>query len=318
MNIEGYSCLGSFGSGAKSLLAALRGSPETAFTAGADLSALSGYFPPRALRQCDRFSRLALLGACMAAEQAGIALKEIQSCGIVLSSGYGPATPTFDFLDSLLEHGETLASPLAFSMSVHNIPAAVVAKTLHIVGPCATVCQYESSVASGLLLAENWLEEGRVDKVLFGAVDEFTAVLASISGRLIDEREERGAPACRRKLPLGEGAAFFILSRSDGRPAAGSVESVRLEYTPEGPGAIAPEPGISFLSGAVPPEAFADGRVYDGGKAYGNLPIAPALDCVAALELLRAGGFAEGMRRARCLNYGSGVRSAIVLGGGAA
>ena len=159
---------------------AIRKGRAKTFVQQIDVSLLSDYFPARSLRQCDRFSRLALLGACLALKDAKTPPANIGNCGVVLATGYGPTSPTLDFLDSILDHGERMASPLAFSLSVHNIPAAIVAKNLQIQGPCATVCQYESAVASGLLLAAQWLRDERVERVLFGAVDEYTDLLASI------------------------------------------------------------------------------------------------------------------------------------------
>ena len=314
LNIEGLACCGSFGFGAQALRAALTSPPPAEADPKVDTSGLSRYLPARLLRQCDRFSRLALLGACMAAEDAGLELPG-RDCGIVLASGYGPTTPTFDFLDSVLDFGERMASPIAFSHSVHNIPAAVVAKNLQIVGPCSTVCQFDSAVAAALLLAQNWLDEGRVERVLFGAVEEYTEVLSTATQRLISERPAPSGPS-RRKRPLSEGAVFFCLSRSGGR-SVGSIASVHLEHLPGNepplPDAL-PQPEILFLSGAVPPASRAHHlapAALDGSAAYGNLPIAQAFDCVAALSLLAE----QPGARALCLNYGHGMRASVTLRG---
>lgn len=315
LTIDGFACLGSFGLGAETLLNALEKGDNDAFSPQADVSELNRFIPPRALRQCDRFSRLALTGACLATEAAGLDPHALGNCGVVLASGYGPATPTFEFLDSLLDHGEAMASPLAFSLSVHNIPAAIIAKTLGVIGPCATICQYESSVSSGMLLARSWLAEGRVDRVLFGAVDEYTAMLESMSGRLVRERETNGARACRRGLPLSEGAAFFLLSRA-GTPHAPRIVSVMLERgvtnLPDERDGHA-DGCLRFLSGAAPPGLRQKPGAIDGSAAYGNLPVAQALDCAAALAMLRKKD--SGARAARCLCYAANTLGLIALAG---
>jgi 3-oxoacyl-[acyl-carrier-protein] synthase II len=311
MSIEGFSCLGAFGSGGDCLTEAIRARHTDRFTERTDTSALANFFPPRALRQCDRFSRLAILGACLAAQNAGLNPTEPGNCGIVLATGYGSATPTFDFLDSLLDHGEQMASPLAFSLSVHNIPAAIVAKTMQIQGPCATVCQYESSVASGLLLASQWLADKRIDRVLFGAVDEYTDLLNAVTLRVVKEREIQGARKSRRALSLAEGAAFFILSRPKDS-SLGDITSVSLDKSPDHPdyNALAGD-CLYFFSGAVPPEAHGLPGVLDGSPAYGNIPVAAALDLAAAVSMLNTGG--APFSHYCCRNYTAGVQSEIIL-----
>ena len=308
MVIEGYYCFGSFGE-VQDLAAAMKNESLPPVTHETDLSALPGYFPPRTLRQCDRFSRLALLGAKRAVESAGLSPADIRDCGIVLASGYGPATPTFDFIDSLLDYGEGMASPLAFSISVHNIPAAIIAKNLMVVGPCATVCQFDSAVASGLLLAQGWLAEGRVERVIFGAVDEKTAVLEVIIAQLRREREEMGCFSCRRDLPLGEGAAFFVLAKENSA-GMGRIESVSLDYAPEGFAAKTSGEDLRFTSGAIPGLA-GDVAAINGNLAFGNIPVGQAFNCASALYMMRESG--EG-KLALCLHYGSGIQSAVLLG----
>ncbi|MDR1947272.1 MAG: beta-ketoacyl synthase chain length factor [Desulfovibrio sp.] len=308
--VEGFACLGSFGTGAQCLADAVRAGRTESFTQLADISRLSDFFPARALRQCDRFSRLALLGACLAAEDAGLSHTGTDNCGVVLATGYGSAVPTFDFLDSILEHGEQMASPLAFSLSVHNIPAAIVSKTLRVQGPCATVCQFESAAASGLMLASQWLYGGRVDRVIFGAVDEYTELLASVTRRLARLREAEGTGEGRRSLPLGEGAAFFILSREE-KKSVGRITAVSLQSGPSCREKTAPDDCPCFLSGATSFEARNRPGVFDGSKVYGNIPVAAALDCAAALVMLQKEDAA--FSRCRCRNYGPYVCSEIVI-----
>lgn len=171
-----------------------------------DTSALSDYLPPRKLRRMDHFTRMTLLAAHRALDDAQCLESLPANLGIVISTGYGPAQTTFDFLDSIIEDGAKLASPLAFSHSVHNIPAGVLSILLGTPCPQTTLCQLSSPVTTGLLTAAMWLAEGRVDTVLFGAVDETTPLLKENTARL----------SASSALP-GEGAAFFLLNNdSDG------------------------------------------------------------------------------------------------------
>jgi len=306
MIIEGYDCFGSFGD-VEDLVAVMKNEDLPPIVREVDLSTLSDYFSSRTLRQCDRFSRLALLGASRAIKRAALSPADLRDCGIVLASGYGSAMPTFDFLNSLLDFGEDMASPLTFSLSVHNIPAAVIAKSLEIVGPCASVCQFDSAVASGLLLAQDWLAEGRVERILFGAVDENTAVLEAVTEQLRREREETGCFACRRALPLGEGAAFFVLAK-ESAAGVGRMEAVSLAYAPEGFAPTTLDEDLRFTSGAILRLAGNIPTV-DGNRAFGNVPIGQAFNCACALHLMGEGE----VKRALCLNYGSGIQSAVLV-----
>lgn len=306
LDVEGLACLGSFGGG----IADLQKSFEDSSLLGestapkADTSGLSALLPARALRQMDHFTRLALNCALLAMKDAGIE-PDAPGTGIVLASGYGPAAPTFQFLDSLIEHGELMASPLAFSHSVHNIPAASIALKIGLSGPCATICQLESSVASGLLTAKSWLAEGRVDRVLFGAVDEHTPVLDSVSSRLAREnsaKDGRNHMGLRCGLPVSEGAAFFCLSANAARARRGVVDAVELYRESAAAGwqeqvchKFSEQGGAVFVSGLVPEGITSSANVTWAAPAYGNIAVAQAFDM--ALALSEKGGSAH------CLNF---------------
>jgi 3-oxoacyl-[acyl-carrier-protein] synthase II len=289
MTVLGLACLGSFGAGVGDLsrgetLAAVQ---EDGRAAAADLAALKERVPARSLRQMDRFTRMALLCLLQAMDDAGLRPDgDPAGTGIILASGYGPATPTFSFLDSLLAHGEQLASPLSFSHSVHNIPAASLALQLDLTGPCLTFCQRDNPVPAGLLAARQWLEEGRVDRVFFGAVDEHTPLLAAVTRRILAKRAATPASRAglRASLPISEGAAFFCLAPAGGDARRGVITEIAFRR-----GAMddclteAAEDEVVFLSGAVPPATASRPPARYGGSVYGNIPIAQAFDLAIAL-----------------------------------
>lgn len=309
LSIQGMSCLGSFGSGIEALVKArpLAPSQEDGRAPDADTSPLKGRLPARTLRQIGRFSRMALLCLLQTLDDADLSPEtSFEDTGIILATGYGPATTTFAYLDSILAHGEEMASPLSFSHSVHNIPAATVALTIGLTGPCATVCQLAGSVAASLITARQWLDEGRVSRVLLGAVDEHTPTLAATVSRLIAERSSSAASrqGIRRTLPVSEGAVFFCLDSAREakrgyignivmqRGAASDCEAFVAAKTRSG----APV----FLSGALPRSVLALSGARHAGAAYGNLPIAQAFDMVLALESPGADG-----EEACCWNFGA-------------
>ena len=263
-----------------------------------DTSGLAAFLPAKALRQTDHFTRLALFGVFAALADAGLTPEHLGRTGIILTSGYGPIQRTFDFLDSLLEYGPELASPTAFSLSVHNIPAATLAIKLGVGHACSTVCQWEGAVTQGLITARSWLREGRVDRVLLGAVDERTPMLAALAGL---------SPAAKLplpELPLGEASIFFCLSRNIEAAKHGSIHSllsgkIPLLSTQDSSYASlfsgAPLPPLHqetirfFLTGNIhdlPHARYAGAAIY-AHPVYGSLPISMALDMALACAAVK-------------------------------
>lgn len=176
---------------------------------------LSRFVSTRFKRRLDHFTKMILTAAHLALEdmqQEGG--EDPGRLGIILTSGYGPCRTTFDFLDGMIDHGPNMASPLAFSHSVHNVPAGILTMSLKESCPCTSICQPQMPVFSGLVQAGAWLEQGVADTVLLGAADEDTELLRYCLGRM--------HPGLSRENTLvQEGAAFFCLKKAaENRPQA--------------------------------------------------------------------------------------------------
>jgi 3-oxoacyl-[acyl-carrier-protein] synthase II len=287
--VQGFACLGSFGFGP----AALRECVITPVKpheddrlASTDTSELKNIFPAKSLRHMGHFTRMALYAAAKALEDAEVSGDHRRICddrtALVLATGYGPAAPTFDFLDSIIANGDHMASPLAFSHSVHNIPTASIAILLGLAGPCATICQLDCPVTAAFLLAYSWLMEGKVDRVLLGAVDEHTPLLAATGKRIAAERSLKAKR--RGALPLGEGAIFFYLERYTKQPARhATLEILALERTSE---SVIKSycTNKMFCSGRVPQWTFSLPQAVFAEELYGNVPVAQAFDIIFALH----------------------------------
>ncbi len=267
-------------------LSTLSGEPKLLPESGTDTDALKNYLPVRSLRRVDHFTRMTLLAAYEAVKDARLSPADMQDAGIVLATGYGPARLTFDFLDSIIDYGPKMASPLAFSHSVHNIPAATVALKMHINGPCFTVSQFETSVAAAVLTARTWMAEGRVKRVLVGAVDESTELLKEMTPRIAEGVSPDLSGGRRSPLP-GEGAVFFCLHADPSRARHGFIQE---------PGLSREHPGIcdslpTFFSGAASQKRrhALSSSLHDFSRVYGNLPTAMAFDIALAACALHDG-----------------------------
>ena len=307
--ISGIGVVGGFGCGREALARALRAGRTPVGKASfmtpegpahlpaylADTAPLERFVAKRELRRIDHFSRMAMLGGFLALEDAGMLEADRSRLGVVIATGYGATRTTFSFLDSIFDGGDALASPTHFSSSVHNAAAAHSSILLKATGPSLTVSQFEMSVPSALLAACLWLEEERVDAVLFGGVDECGELLHYCWQRFFPTATAetiRPLDFERQSAVAGEGAAFMLLTRSAGAVAPlGRIRQV-LQGNAEGGVPALPGDAVLFLGADGHREC---GAAYRGlpenallatyAPLYGSLPVGPAFDlAVAALS----------------------------------
>lgn len=306
ITIQGIGVLGGFGTGVAELEAALRTGQPQSGTARvgwigdedgfscfrADTTVLSDFVPKRALRRIDHQSQMAVLAACLALEDAGQLDSSKQNMGVVVASGYGASRTTFAFLDSIIDHGDTCASPTHFSNSVHNAAAAHIAILLNATGPNVTVSQLDRSFPAALLVAMQWLAEERVESVLVGGVDEYCSVLGYCWDRFFpsEHKTRAGQPdAYRPRATIGEGASFLYLSGERAvSPSYGFLKAIQIGNLRSGHLQIPTKTVIIFNSDGsgtaghrctrhVPPGQ----KVVAYGSLYGQLPVGMGFDVAA-------------------------------------
>jgi 3-oxoacyl-[acyl-carrier-protein] synthase II len=311
--IKGIGVTGGFGTGVAELASALKSGSSRmdgitvpsaqgtlqipAFRAATDR--LEEFVPKRSLRRIDQYSKLGLLGAYLALQDAGMLDSDLSHLGVVVASGYGATATTFAFLDSMIADGDICASPTHFANSVHNSAAANISILLGAKGPSLTVSQFDMSVPSALLSARQWLAEGRVDAVLFGAIDEVSDLIGYLQYR------QRGAQSALAASPLktdlessviGEGAAFLLLTREDDAPAYCAIDAIETGSIYQGELSF-PEAALLVLG--------ADGRKELGARyratvpdrsrvacyapLYGSMPAGAAFDLACAALILQNG-----------------------------
>jgi len=185
----------------------------------ADTAHICQYIPPKKLRRTDHFTQLALLAACYAIEDAGFKLNEFkgENIGVILATGHGAMNTTYAFKDSINSRGDSFSSPTLFSKSVHNAAMSNLTIQLGLTGPNLTISQHSFSFQSALLTACLWINEGSCEYVMVGGVDEFSETLGYCIERFNDEKKSvlDYNNAYTKKTAPGEGASFFILSKSD-------------------------------------------------------------------------------------------------------
>lgn len=316
ISIQGIGVVGGFGCGTKALTSALVSGqstprdvsvktpqgPLTMEVFCADTSGLEEFVAKKALRRVDHFSRMAILGSYLALKDAGRLEEDRGRMGIIIATGYGATRTTYAFLDSFIADGDNFASPTSFSNSVHNSAVANVSMLLNITGPGLTVSQFEMSVASALITARCWLEEGTVDNVLFGAVDEYCDVLGYCWHRYFREAAtaQHGMEPFNFDLQSaipGEGASFFLLSRDDGHASPyGCLKDVCLEMMDRRV-ERADEGAVYFIGADGHKECGVNYRLFLSEHSqvacytplYGSLPIGQAFDMAIAALAIKSG-----------------------------
>ncbi len=237
MAIQGVGITGAFGTGVDALRTALQTGQVPAENKTAEngyqapVDKLVDFIPKRALRRIDHFSKMTLLSASLAIQDAKLETADRSRMGVVIATGYGTLQTTFKFLDSYLDYGYACSSPTHFSNSVHNAAAAHVSMQMQATAPSLTVTQFEMSVASALLSAQQWLAEGRVDQVLFGAVDESCEVLHYCRNQFFGAGEQGPIQPFafdKQSAVAGEGATFLLLTADSEAAPYGFIDSVQM------------------------------------------------------------------------------------------
>jgi hypothetical protein len=174
--------------------------------------------PARRARRLDMFSRNSLLAASLCLADAGEEIADPGRVGVVAATGHGPVRTTFSLLDRIIDRGDDFMSPMEFSISVHNAPAATLCSFLGLQGPCLTVTGFHLAWPQALCRAVEWLRGGAVDRVIALAADEVHEVMAFV-------RDRRGS--VEPPYP-GETYAALLLGRPGEAGARGRLRAPRL------------------------------------------------------------------------------------------
>ncbi len=174
--------------------------------------------PARRARRLDAFSRNSLHAASLALGDAGVEIDDPARVGIVAATGHGPVRTTFTLLDRMIDRGDDFMSPMEFSISVHNAPAAALSSFFGLQGPCLTLTGFHLAWPQALCRAVDWLTGGAVDRVIALAADEVHEVMAYA-------RDRQGGAEPPHP---GETYAALLLGRPGEPGARGLLQPPRL------------------------------------------------------------------------------------------
>lgn len=193
--------------------------------------------------------------------------------GIITSTGAGFMKDTISFGSSIFDREETLLNPSPFMQSTFNTASGYIALIRKIHAYNTTYVQQADGFAASLVDAAMLLDDaGEGNVALIGAFDEVTPEVDVIRQRLGLYRVEDGF------LPLGEGAAAFLLSAA--MPTDVS-ESCRATESSTGPGG---GDGSESDSGQSGDEAGSESASERGGHANSECSTGPLHESESASE----------------------------------
>lgn len=175
--------------------------------------------------------------------------------GIITSTGAGFMKDTISFGSSIFDREETLLNPSPFMQSTFNTASGYIALIRKIHAYNTTYVQQADGFAASLVDAAMLLDDaGEGNVVLVGAFDEVTPEVDVIRQRLGLYRVGDGF------LPLGEGAAAFLLGAAIPTDVSGSCRATESSTGPGGD-------GFESDSGRGGDEAGSESVYEHGGKS---------------------------------------------------
>lgn len=149
--------------------------------------------------------------------------------GIITSTGAGFMKDTISFGSSIFDREETLLNPSPFMQSTFNTASGYIALIRKIHAYNTTYVQQADGFAASLVDAAMLLDDaGEGNVALVGAFDEVTPEVDVIRQRLGLYRVVDGF------LPLGEGAAAFLLSAAMPTDVSESCPATEMSARPGG------------------------------------------------------------------------------------
>jgi len=160
------------------------------------------FISPMALRRMATGVKMGVAAASKALQNANIN----EPNAILTGTGMGCIEDTEKFLNSIIANDEAFLTPTSFIQSTHNTVGAQIALGLQSKAYNNTyvhgALSFESALLDGLLMVQN--EE--TNNVLVGGIDELGTEFVD-NVRMMEDQNPNGI-----KVPIGEGASFFVLS----------------------------------------------------------------------------------------------------------
>ncbi|MEZ4801488.1 MAG: beta-ketoacyl synthase chain length factor [Gelidibacter sp.] len=160
------------------------------------------YISSLALRRMATGVKMGVTAATKALKNAEISEPD----AILTGTGMGCIEDTEKFLNNIIANDEEFLTPTAFIQSTHNTVGAQIALGLNCKMYNNTYVHGALSFESALMDAQLLIQQSEAKNVLVGGIDELGAEFVD-SVRMLEDQNSHGI-----KVPIGEGATFFVMS----------------------------------------------------------------------------------------------------------
>ena len=196
------------------------------------------YLGSKGLRTLDRTTRLALIAARLALEDARLEIisDSRQNIGVVLGSSMGSLRSISEFDLDGLRDGPRYVNPAHFPNAVMNSPASQVSIRFHLQALNTTIASGFTASLDAIGYALDMLQLGRAQALLVGGVEELCWQTFTAFHRLgaLSTSPDGGRPpyapfhAQRRGTLLGEGAVMVVLEPLEAAHRRGAAAFARI------------------------------------------------------------------------------------------
>ncbi|QQL49389.1 beta-ketoacyl synthase chain length factor [Mucilaginibacter ginkgonis] len=190
------------------------------------------YIDPKQIRRMSRIIKMGVAAASDCLQKAEVALPD----AIITGTAYGCVEDTGVFITRIIEQQEEMLPPTAFIQSTHNTVAAQIALGLKCHNYNNTFVHKSFSFESALLDAKLLFAECEAETALVGATEEVTDISFEIFNRFgIFKKEVVNTNLYDHTWGtiFGEGAAFFLLTKSASGKELASLDAFTTYYKPD-------------------------------------------------------------------------------------
>jgi 3-oxoacyl-[acyl-carrier-protein] synthase II len=193
-------------------------------------------------RRLDRGSQFAVVASLEAVRQSGFPVEErADRVGIALGTGSAGSGALTEFIRVLLTESPEAAPPFHFPNTIANAPASQVSIELKFLGPNVTITQKDPSALNAVIYSVGAIEDGRVEAMLAGGIDEWNALYSLAMDRMHALR------GLRRSSGIVQGEGCYVLFLEDEKVARARGARV-----------LARVAGYAFAGAPCPPYAYAE------------------------------------------------------------
>lgn len=312
MKVLGLSAISSLGVGLEPLISTLKGSNNKKerekrtysyrekevefYDYRAPRFNLEGDIPQAVARRLGHFAKLTHHSINLAIIDSGVEFTDMTRVGMLVGSGVGPSSTNHTYMKKLAQFGAKGASPILFSNSLYNTATSFNTLSKKIHGPCTTVSNFELSTTLCFKTAELWLKKDIVDYVIVSIADEVYEHLQV--GMCLDGNspQEIFNPLDASTKVQGDGAASFLLGKSDARTkynldvnlSFGSKFNTGFKYIDSSAPVIVDFKGENYTLDFLKQHNL-NKNLISYGAMYGSLPTSGALDLAVAIKSFNDG-----------------------------